>query len=77
MLPEIPTGYSITKPGVGGTAVEKNKEEEFEETIRLFRQYYKDHANDHLKLVPAPPDYGTLFAAVRCCNDGHGPQTGG
>ncbi len=55
-LPDIPAGSVISKPGVGGVSA-NDPDEEFAETIREFRQYYKDHANDNLKLVPVPPDY--------------------
>lgn len=69
-LPAIPGNTAITKPGVGGAAIETNPEEEFEETIRLFRQYYKDHANDNLKLVPVPPDYDYSYCFT-CDEEGN------
>lgn len=70
LLPNLPTGSVITKPGVGGAAVEINIEEDFEETIRLFRQYYKDHANDNLKIVPVPPDYDYSYCFT-CDEEGN------
>lgn len=55
VLPDIPGTSKQT--GVGGAVLETTLEDEFEATIRSFRDYYRDHANDNLQNVPVPPSY--------------------
>jgi hypothetical protein len=59
VLPEIPRTSKQT--GVGGAMEETTLEDEFAETIRSFRDYYRDHAIDNLQNVPVPPSYNYSY----------------